>query len=114
MNKVLSIIICLVLVIFISLNVKLLSNKKECIYSIDETYYTEDIRVKIKHFEDLVIEKNYEFEDEDVMKLEIEELEKLNYKLDINNNKVIATKIEKNPSYFESLKKYKELGFLCK
>lgn len=114
MNKILCVIVCLLLIVFISLNIKLLLNKKECIYSIDETYYTENIKVGIKHFDDLIIEKKYQFNDKDIMKLEIEELEKLNYKLNIENNIVIATKVEKNSSYFKNIKKYKELGFVCK
>jgi len=114
MNKIFTIIICFLLGFFISLNIKLLCKEKMCKYTINSEFYNEDIFVFIKRFNDLKIEKKYEFNDESIMKFEIEDLKEQNYMLEINDNVVTAIKNEKFSSYFKEIKKYSKLGFICK
>lgn len=114
MNRIFIIIICLFLGFFITLNVKFLLKEKKCTYYVNSGYYEEFITIKIKRFENIEIEKKYEFKDEDVMNLELEELESLNYEITIEKNKIFASKNEKNSNYYKNIQKYEELGFSCR
>lgn len=114
MNKYFIVILCFLLGFFISLNINLLFKETICKYNINSDFYYEDITVFIKRFDKVKVEKKYEFNDEEVMKIEIEDLKEQDYKLSINNNDVIAYKFENKSSYFKDKKKYSKLGFICK
>ena len=112
MNKYFIVILCFLLGFFISLNINLLFKETICKYNINSDFYYEDITVFIKRFDKVKVEKKYEFNDEEVMKIEIEDLKEQDYKLSINNNDVIAYKFENKSSYFKDKKKYSKLGFI--
>lgn len=114
MNRKLIIVLFICLIILIVVNVNLFLVKKICTYEITEQYYYEKISVEISRFNNIEIVKSYEFNDEDIMDLEIKNLDSNGYEVSIADMNLVARKTEKNNGYYKNIKKYSELGFMCK
>lgn len=114
MKKVTIIILILVFVITTGINILILSKTKTCTYDVKTDYYKETTKVEISHFKDIKVIKEYEFESTDILNKEEELLKKDEYNISIDNNKLKATKNLSKDNYYKSIRKYEELGFICK
>lgn len=88
------------------------NQKKVCTYKINEEFYQEKIKVIISHNKKIKFERDYKFENEDILKLEMEDLKDYNIKQD--DLSLIATKEEKIKDYYKTIKEYEQLGFICR
>ena len=108
------IIMTLTATLLITINVIFSLKEKTCTYKIEEEFYEEEVTIKIKRFNDTKITKEYTFTDEEIKKLEEEDLKSDGYEVTSKDLKLTATKKEKLQDYFKEIEKYESQGFVCK
>ncbi len=108
------IIMTLTATLLITINVIFSLKEKTCTYKIEEEFYEEEVTIKIKRFNDTKITKEYTFTDEEIKKLEEEDLKSDGYEVTSKDLKLTATKKEKLKDYFKEIEKYESQGFVCK
>ena len=114
MKKFITSILIVVAVILFCLNIKIFIKKKKWVLIIDEEYYKEVITIKLDRLNKAKIIKQYDFNDNDILKKEKKQLEDENYLLEVSDNNIIAKKEEKLKSYNQKLKELEKMGFKCK
>ena len=107
-------IMTLTATLLITINVIFFLKEKTCTYKIEEEFYEEEVTIKIKRFNDTKITKEYTFTDEEIKKLEEEDLKSDGYEVTSKDLKLTATKKEKLKDYFKEIEKYESQGFVCK
>lgn len=115
MKIIIRVVLIIILVSLIIVNIYLLNKTKICKISNEYDYYKENITIKINRFKKSSMEKNYTFENEDILNKEYEKLVNNNYDVKINkeNLSIGATKNIKNSNYYKIVKEYKEKGYSC-
>lgn len=114
MKKYLTLLLIIVFTCLTIINIYLVSKEKKCMHEIDEQYYKETINIKLKRFGKMIIIKDYEFYDEEILEFEKKELINNNYDIKINDLNLNASKKEKIKSFNKKIKELEENGFKCK
>ena len=114
MKKIVLGILVVIFIATVCINIFLLSKHKECSYEIKTDYYTENINVNIYRFSNTSINKEYIFTNEDVLEKEKELLKDDDYLVETSDLTIKATKNIKKKKYYDTIKEYEELGFVCK
>ena len=105
--------IIILIVVLVTINILNYNKITICKYTVTDKYYSADITLNISRKE-TIINRQYQFNNHDILNLEKEFLINEKFKIDENNLNLTAKKIQKTNDYYKEIDKYQKDGFVCK